>query len=117
MVFGGAPFIKAGLLTALDLTMFGTWRIWYSKRDVASRAVDESGVVVLAPTGSAIPIHQSVHERHFDVLESDASDLKCILFVECLWSIKRSRSTPRRETSSRTFLMALMRRRPPRDED
>ena len=40
--------IKAGLLTALDLTMFGTWCIWYSKRDLASRAVNQSDVVVRA---------------------------------------------------------------------
>ena len=44
----GRRFIKAGLLTALDLTMFGTWCIWYSKRDLASRAVNQSGVVVRA---------------------------------------------------------------------
>jgi P27 family predicted phage terminase small subunit len=44
----GHRFIKAGLLTALDLTMFGTWCIWSSKRDVASRAVNQSGVVVKA---------------------------------------------------------------------
>ena len=42
----GRRFIKAGLLTALDLTMFGTWCIWYSKRDLASRAVNQSGIVV-----------------------------------------------------------------------
>jgi P27 family predicted phage terminase small subunit len=28
--------------------MFGTWCIWYSKRDLASRAVNQSGVVVRA---------------------------------------------------------------------
>jgi P27 family predicted phage terminase small subunit len=44
----GRRLIKAGLLTALDLTMFGTWCIWYSKRDLASRAVNQSGVVVRA---------------------------------------------------------------------
>lgn len=44
----GRRFIKAGLLTALDLTMFGTWCIWYSKRDLASRAVNQSGIVVRA---------------------------------------------------------------------
>ena len=44
----GRRFIKAGLLTALDLTMFGTWCFWYSKRDVAGRAVNQSGVVVKA---------------------------------------------------------------------
>lgn len=44
----GRRFIKAGLLTALDLTMFGTWCIWYSKRDIASRAVNQSGLVVKA---------------------------------------------------------------------
>jgi len=44
----GRRFIRAGLLTALDLTMFGTWCIWYSKRDVASRAVNQSGLVVKA---------------------------------------------------------------------
>jgi P27 family predicted phage terminase small subunit len=44
----GRRFIKAGLLTALDLTMFGTWCIWYSKRDLASRAVNQSGLVVKA---------------------------------------------------------------------
>jgi P27 family predicted phage terminase small subunit len=44
----GRRFIKAGLLTALDLTMFGTWCIWYSKRDQASRAVNQSGLVVRA---------------------------------------------------------------------
>jgi P27 family predicted phage terminase small subunit len=40
--------IKAGILTALDLTMFGTWCIWYSKRDIASRAVNKSGLVIKA---------------------------------------------------------------------
>ena len=44
----GRRLIKAGLLTALDLTMFGTWCIWYSKRDLASRAVNQTGVVVRA---------------------------------------------------------------------
>jgi len=44
----GRRFIKAGLLTALDLTMFGTYCIWFSKRDVASRAVNQSGLVVKA---------------------------------------------------------------------
>ena len=44
----GRRFIEAGLLTALDLAMFGTWCIWYSKRDVASRAVNQSGLVVKA---------------------------------------------------------------------
>ena len=44
----GRRFIKAGLLTALDLSMFGSWCIWYSKRDAASRAVNQSGVVVKA---------------------------------------------------------------------
>ena len=34
--------------TALDLTMFGTWCIWYSKRDIASRAVNKSGLVIKA---------------------------------------------------------------------
>jgi P27 family predicted phage terminase small subunit len=44
----GRRLIKAGLLTALDLTMFGTWCIWYSKRDIASRAVNKSGLVIKA---------------------------------------------------------------------
>lgn len=42
----GRRFIKAGLLTALDLSMFGTWCIYYSKRDEASRALNKSGVVI-----------------------------------------------------------------------
>jgi len=44
----GRRFIKAGLLTALDLTMFGTWCLWYSVRDIASRAVNKSGLVIKA---------------------------------------------------------------------
>src|SRR5580692_10281834 len=50
----GRRLIKAGLLTALDLTMFGTWCIWYSKRDLASRAVNQSASWY-APTASVIP--------------------------------------------------------------
>ncbi len=42
----GHRMIKAGLLTALDLSMFGTWCIFWSKRDEASRALNKTGVVV-----------------------------------------------------------------------
>ena len=44
----GRRLIKAGLLTALDVNMFATWCIWFSKRDAASRAVNQTGVVVKA---------------------------------------------------------------------
>ena len=44
----GRLFIKEGLLTALDLPMFEAWCIYYSKRDEASRAVNETGTVVKA---------------------------------------------------------------------
>ncbi len=44
----GRRFIEAGLLTRLDLTMFGTWCFWYSTRAEAARAIKQSGLVVKA---------------------------------------------------------------------
>ncbi len=79
----GRRLIKAGLLTALDLTMFGTWCIWYSKRDLASRAVNHER------RGGARKwrwqsLHQPLLERDFDVLESDASNQNRIRPLACL---------------------------------
>ena len=44
----GRRLIKMGLLRAVDLTMFGTWCFWFSKRAEAARAVNQSGLVVKA---------------------------------------------------------------------
>jgi P27 family predicted phage terminase small subunit len=44
----GRRLIRAGLLSELDLSMFGTWCIFWSKRDEASRALNKTAVVVRA---------------------------------------------------------------------
>lgn len=44
----GPRFIKAGLLSVLDLTMFETWVWWRSVRDLAARKAKETGLVVKA---------------------------------------------------------------------
>lgn len=44
----GRLFITDGILTARDVPMFEAWCFYYSKRDEAARAVNDSGLVVKA---------------------------------------------------------------------
>lgn len=48
----GKRLIAAGLMTVLDLSMFGTWCIWFSKRAEASRQLNLEDVVKAGAQGN-----------------------------------------------------------------